>query len=81
MLEGKDNPASRDVNGSDRIGYCYFHIVYHIILMDSDRIDGFEYGLYRIADTKRIRTGLGSDADNRINKHIKIENYFFIQIT
>ena len=33
----KVSQETRDVNGSDRIGFCRYHILYHIFLSNSDR--------------------------------------------
>ena len=30
----QDRQATRDVNGSDRIGFCLYHILYHIFSSD-----------------------------------------------
>ena len=34
----KEIGATRDVNGSDWIGFCLYHILYHIFSTDSERI-------------------------------------------
>ena len=59
---------TRGVNGSDRIGFCLYHIFYRIFLSDSDRImNGCGFGSGYM--WSRIQNGNGADQDgNKINR-------------